>query len=94
MSVFENKVLKRKFESKRENSGRLGKISNRNEELHNFYSSLNIITVITSRKMRWVGLVPHMEETRNTYKNFVVKVKGIDHLEDLGVDGMIALKCM
>jgi hypothetical protein len=31
-----------------------------NEELYDLYSSTNIIWVIKSRRMRWVGHVPHM----------------------------------
>jgi hypothetical protein len=30
------------------------------EELHNFYSSLNVIRQIKSRRMRWAGHVAHM----------------------------------
>jgi hypothetical protein len=37
-----------------------------NEEIHNFYSSLNIIRVIKSRRMRWARHVAHMGKTRNT----------------------------
>jgi hypothetical protein len=35
---------------------------------HNLYSSPDIIRVIKSRRMRWVGHVVHMGETRNAYK--------------------------
>jgi hypothetical protein len=31
-----------------------------NEELHYLYSSPNIVQVIISRRMRWVGYVAHM----------------------------------
>lgn len=44
--------------------------------------------------MKCTGLKPRMEETRNSYKNFVVKVKGNVHLEELGVDGIITVKCV
>jgi hypothetical protein len=33
-----------------------------NEELHNLYSSPNIIRMIKSRKMRWAGHVAHGRE--------------------------------
>jgi hypothetical protein len=39
-----------------------------NEELHNFYSSPNIIRMIKSRRMRWAGHVATMEEERNVYR--------------------------
>jgi hypothetical protein len=32
-----------------------------NEELHKFYASLNVIRVIPSRRMRWVGHVERMK---------------------------------
>jgi hypothetical protein len=47
-----------------------------NEELHNLYASPNIIMVIKSRRMIWVGHVVHMGEMRNAYKILVGKLKG------------------
>jgi hypothetical protein len=38
------------------------------EELHNVYTSPNIIRVIKLRRMRWAGHVTYMEDMRNTYK--------------------------
>jgi hypothetical protein len=35
-----------------------------NKELHNFYSSPSIIRIIKSRRMRWVGHVARMGETK------------------------------
>ena len=35
-----------------------------NEELNGLYSSPNIVRVIKSRRMRWVGHVAHMGEER------------------------------
>jgi hypothetical protein len=39
-----------------------------NEELHNLYSSPNIIRQIKSRRMRWAGHVARMGEERKVYK--------------------------
>jgi hypothetical protein len=39
----------------------------------NFYSASNIISAIKSRRMRWVGLVIGVKETRNAYKITVGK---------------------
>jgi hypothetical protein len=47
-----------------------------NEELHNLYSSPNIITVIKSRRMRWEGHVAQMGETRKAYRTLVGKPEG------------------
>jgi hypothetical protein len=42
-----------------------------NGELHNLYSSPDIIRQIKSRRMRWAGQVAHMGEGRNVYKVLV-----------------------
>jgi hypothetical protein len=38
------------------------------EEPHNLYASSDIIRVIKSRKMRWVGHATYMGEMRKSYK--------------------------
>jgi hypothetical protein len=47
-----------------------------NPELHNFYTSPNIIRVIKSRRMRWVGYVACIREMRNAYNILTGKSKG------------------
>jgi hypothetical protein len=54
---FENRVL-RIFGPKREEDGSWRKLHN--DELHNLYSSPNIVRVIKSKRMRWAGHVAHM----------------------------------
>jgi hypothetical protein len=57
--VFENRVLRRIYGPKRDEvTGDWRKL--RNEELHNLYSSPNIIIMIKSRRMRWAGHVAGM----------------------------------
>jgi hypothetical protein len=41
------------------------------EELHNLYSSPNIIWQIKSWRMTWVGHVAHLEEERKVYRVLV-----------------------
>jgi hypothetical protein len=73
--VFENRVLRRIFESKRDGvTGGWRKLHN--EELHNLYSSPSIIRIIKSRRMRWVGHVARMREKRNEYRLLVGKPEG------------------
>jgi hypothetical protein len=53
--VFENRVLRRVFGSERDEvTGEWRKLHN--EELH-LYSLPNIVRVVKSRRMRWVGHV-------------------------------------
>jgi hypothetical protein len=47
-----------------------------NEELHNLYSSPDIITQVKSRRMRWAGHVARMGEERKVYKVLVRKSEG------------------
>jgi hypothetical protein len=74
LRVFENGALRKVFGSKREVSGSWRKLHN--DELHNLYSSLNIVRVIKARRLRWVGHVAHMEEGRIVYRVLVWKPKG------------------
>jgi hypothetical protein len=61
LRVSENRMLRRIFESKREEV--IGGLRNmHNEELHNLYSSPSIIKMIKSRRMRWEKYVARMEE--------------------------------
>jgi hypothetical protein len=56
LRVFENRVLRIIFGSKRDEvTGDWTKLHN--EELHNLYSSLSIMRMIKSRRMRWAGHV-------------------------------------
>jgi hypothetical protein len=47
-----------------------------NEELHNLYSSPDIIRRIKSRRMRWAGHVARMGEERKVYKVLMGKPEG------------------
>jgi hypothetical protein len=44
-----------------------------NEELHNLYSSPDIIRQVKSKRMRWAGHVARMGEDRKVYKVLVGK---------------------
>ena len=70
--MFENRVLRRIFASKRDEvAGEWRKLHN--EELNNQYSSPNIVRVIKSRRMRWAGHVARMGEDRGVYRVLVGK---------------------
>jgi hypothetical protein len=75
----------------------------RNEELHNLYSSPNVIRMIKSRRMKWAGHVARMGKKRNAYR-ILGKPKGKRslgrprrrwvnnikiNLREIGWDGMV-----
>ena len=73
--MFENRVLRRIFGSRRDGvTGEWRKLHN--EELNDLYSSPNIVRVIKLRRMRWAGHVARMEEGRGVHKVLVGKPKG------------------
>jgi hypothetical protein len=77
--VFENKMLRRIFGSKREEvAGGCRRLHN--GELHNVYSSSNIIRVTKSWRMRWAGHAALMGQM------------GRNHSEHLGVHDRIILE--
>jgi hypothetical protein len=77
-------IVRRIFGPKRDEvTGEWRKLHN--EELHNLYSSPDIIRLVKPRRMRWAGHVARMGEERKVYK--VGKPEERDHLEDQGVGG-------
>jgi hypothetical protein len=73
--VFENRVLRKIFGPKKDEvTGEWRKLHN--EELHNLYSSPDIITQVKSRRMRWAGHVARMGYERKVYKVLVGNSEG------------------
>ena len=73
--MFENRVLRRVFGPKRDEvTGEWRKL--RNEELSDLYCLPNIVQVVKSRRMRWVGHVAHMGEGRGVYRVLIGKPEG------------------
>jgi hypothetical protein len=81
LRVFENRVL-RIFGPKREEDGSWRKLHN--DELHSLYSSLNIVRVIKSRRMRWAGHVARMGEGRGVGWECNIKMD----LREIVIDGL------
>jgi hypothetical protein len=75
LRVFEDRVMRRIFGPKRDDVTRECRKLH-NEELHNLFSSQNIIRQIKSRRMRWAGHVARMEEEIKLYKVLVGKPEG------------------
>jgi hypothetical protein len=63
LRVYENKVLTKVFEPKRDKVTRNWRRLHR-DELYDLYPSPNMIRVIKTRRMRWAGHVAHIEDNR------------------------------
>jgi len=75
LRVFENMVLRRIFGPRRDEvTGEWRRLHN--EELNDLYCSPNIVRVLKSRRMRWVGHVARMGEERGAYRVLVGKPEG------------------
>jgi hypothetical protein len=89
--MFENRVLRRIFGPKRDEvTGERGKLHS--GELHNLYSSPDIIRQIKSTRMSWAGHVARMGKGGNVYRVLVGKTEGKNHLKDHGIDGRMGPK--
>jgi len=53
-----------------------------NEELHNLYTSPDVIIVIKARRMRWAEHVAHIGEMHTKF--LLESLKGGDHLDEMG----------
>jgi hypothetical protein len=75
LNTVMNRMLKRIFGPKRDEvTGDGRKVQS--EELHDLYSSPNIIRTINSRRMRGTWQVARMGEKRNAYRILVGKPEG------------------
>jgi len=75
LMVIENMVLRRIFGPRRDEvTGEWRRLHS--EEINDLYSSPNIVRVVKSRKMRWVGHVAHMGKERVVYRVLVGKPEG------------------
>jgi hypothetical protein len=73
--VSENRVLRGTFGPKRDEvTGEWRKLHS--GELHNLYSSPDIIRQFKSRRVRWAGHVARMAEGRNVHRVLVGKPEG------------------
>jgi hypothetical protein len=75
LRVFENRVLRRIFGPKVDEIIAYWRKLH-NEELHNLYSSPDVIRMITSRRMRWESHIARMGKKRNAYRILVGKPEG------------------
>jgi len=91
LRVFENRGLRRVFESKRDEvTGEWRKLYN--EKLRDLYSLPNIVRVVRLRRMRWAGHVARMGEGIGVHRVLVGKPEGKRPLGDPDVDGRIILR--
>jgi hypothetical protein len=91
LRLFENAVLRKILGAKRnEVTGECRTLPN--EELYDLYCSPNIVQVIKTRRMRWVGHVAPMAEMRGAYRVLVGKPEGKRPLGRINYSGRIILK--
>jgi hypothetical protein len=90
LRMFQNRVLRRIFGSKR-NELTGGWRNLHDEELCNLYSSPGIIRMIKSSNMRWAGHVARMGAKKNAYRTLVSKPEGKRPLRKQRVGGWITL---
>jgi hypothetical protein len=75
LGVFENRLLRRIFGSKRDEvTGEWRKLHNK--ELHDLYSLPSFIRIMKASRMRWAGHVARIREKRNAYSLLVGKPEG------------------
>ena len=87
--MFENRVLRRIFGSKRDEvTVEWRKLQN--EELNDLFFSTNIVRVIKLRT-RWAGHVARKGERRGVYRDLVRKHEERDDEEDPVLDGRVIL---
>jgi len=73
--VYENRVLRRVFGTKRDEvTGEWRKLHN--EEFSDLYTLPNIVRVVKSRRMRWAGHVARMGQGSGVYRVLVGKPEG------------------
>jgi hypothetical protein len=86
LRVFENRVLRKTSEPKREDDGSWRKLHN--DELHDLYSSLNIVKVIRGGRNIW-----HRRGRGEVFTGFWLGgPKGRGHWKKLSVGGRITLR--
>ena len=76
--VFEDRILRQIFGCKRDENGKWRRLHN--EVIHSLYHSSNIVRVVKSRRLRWVGHIAWLEEVRSAFKTLTDKFTGKRHL--------------
>ena len=91
LRLFENRVLRMIFRYRRDEvTGEWRRLHN--EKLYAVHSSLNIIRVIKSGRLRWAWQVARMRERRGAVMILVKKREGSNHWKRLRSSGQDNIK--
>jgi hypothetical protein len=90
--VFEDRLLRRIFGPKREEVVEGWRRLHNGGGFYTLYTSPNVIRVIKSRRMGWVGHVARWERSEVHTISWLETLKRRDHSEDLGADVKIILE--
>ena len=74
LRVFENRILRRIFETESDENGEWRMLHN--EERRSLCRSPNIVKVVKYRRLKWAGHISRMEQVRNSLKILTGKLIG------------------
>jgi len=91
LRMFGNRVLRRIFGPKRDKKTEKWRRLH-NYELYHLYASPNIVGVIRTRRMTWIGHIAFIVARRDAYRFLLRSIREREYLVDMGIVGRVVLK--